>query len=135
MSDFYKYFRENMEALGLPAPGSIYGNAILATSTLKTIVDTVDKFGTKVTVRELLVAGVRAERLSFTASMSASYYAGAVVGSLAVATGRVLGHGTSLSDVLMTLSRYRLRKRWLVMQIYRGPKMFLLTALSAGRTR
>lgn len=29
-SDFYMYFKENMEALGLPAPETLYGNLQLA---------------------------------------------------------------------------------------------------------
>lgn len=30
MSDFYKYFQENMDALGLPAPESLFGTASAA---------------------------------------------------------------------------------------------------------
>lgn len=38
MSDFYKYFKENMEALGLaPPPESLFGTQQLAISTISLI--------------------------------------------------------------------------------------------------
>ena len=30
MSEFYRYFKENMEALGLPAPESLFGSVTMA---------------------------------------------------------------------------------------------------------
>jgi len=58
MSDFYKYFKENMEALGLPAPESLFGNAQLAIGTASTLVALVERLGKKVTVMELIGAGM-----------------------------------------------------------------------------
>jgi len=48
MSDFYEYFKENMDALGLPAPSSLFGNAQLATATAATLIGLVEKFGKRV---------------------------------------------------------------------------------------
>jgi hypothetical protein len=99
MSDFYKYFKENMEALGLTAPPeSLFGTQQLAISTIGTIVAFIDKFGTKVTVMEMASAGTRLEQLTLLVALGASYYAGAAIGSLAVATGRTISGGTSLSS-------------------------------------
>lgn len=47
MSSFYSYFKENMEALGLPAPESLYGTAATALATLSTLNTLFEKFGRK----------------------------------------------------------------------------------------
>lgn len=57
MSKFYEYFKENMEALGLPAPESLYGNLATATATASTLLSQMDKFGKTVTVGEVIGAG------------------------------------------------------------------------------
>jgi hypothetical protein len=72
MSNFYKYFKENMDALGLPAPDSLFGNFQLALSSAVALVALIDKLGKKVTVMELIGAGIRAERLVVIGAMSAS---------------------------------------------------------------
>jgi hypothetical protein len=114
MADFYDYFKENMEALGLtPPPRSLYGTQALAISTISAILAYIDKFGTKVTVAEMVGAGTRLEGLTIVGSLGAAYYAGAAIGSLAVATGRTIRGGTSLADVLLEASKWRLRRPWL----------------------
>ena len=98
MSDFYKYFKENMEALGLmPPPESLFGTQQLAIGTISTILGCIEKFGTKVTVMEVIGAGTRLEQLAVVSAAGAAYYVGALIGSLAVATGRTLAGGTSLA--------------------------------------
>lgn len=125
MSDFYKYFKENMEALGLIAPPeSLYGTQALAISTISTILAYIDKFGTKVTVRELAGAGTKLERLSVLGALGASYYAGAVIGSLAIATGRTISGGTSIADVLFEASKQGWNRTWLTSLFHRRPGLF-----------
>lgn len=125
MSDFYKYFKENMEALGLaPPPESLFGTQQLAISTISTIVGCIDKFGTKVTVLEIAGAGTRLEQMAVVGALGASYYAGAAIGSLAVATGRTLSGGTSLSDVLFETSKWRLKRPWLTSLFHRMPGIY-----------
>ena len=51
MSDFYTYFQENMDALGLPAPESLFGNVQLALGSASTLVGLREKFGKRLTVR------------------------------------------------------------------------------------
>jgi hypothetical protein len=132
MSDFYGYFKENMEGLGLPAPDSLFGNAQLAIGNAAVLVGLVEKFGTAVTVRELIVAGTRLEQLAAAGSMAASYYVGAVIGSLAVATGRSISGGTSLADVLFEARRHQLSRPWLVQTLQRHPVMYKTGAGNAG---
>lgn len=124
MDTFYDYFRENMESLGLPAPASLYGNLTTALGTAATISAFVDKYGTRVTVRDLVGAGLRADKLMVAGAVSASFYAGAVVGSLAVATGRSLTGGSSLADVLAYAARMRLDPPWMGRVLAANPAFY-----------
>lgn len=101
MSDsFYGYFRKNMEAMGLPAPATLFGSLQTATGTVSTIVGVVGRFGTRVTVGELIGAGTLGEGLLVASGVLASFYAGACVGSLAVATGQKLSGGLTIADAV-----------------------------------
>lgn len=113
MSDFYKYFKENMDSLGLAAPESIFGSLQAAVGAATTLLGYIDKFGKRVTVRELIRAGTKAEWLATVGAYSVAFYVGAVIGSIAVATGRTLAGGTSISDVLLTVNRHGLYRPWL----------------------
>lgn len=125
MSKFYEYFKENMEALGLPVPPeSLFGTQTLAVSTISTIVAYIDKFGTKVTVAEIAGAGTKLEWLATLGTLGAAYYAGAAIGSLAVATGRTLSGGTSLGDVLFEMSQRNWHRPWLTLLLQRRPGIY-----------
>lgn len=124
MSDFYKYFKENMDSLGLAAPDALFGSLQAATGTASIIMGAVEKFGTRVTVLEVARAGTKLEALAVVGACSAAYYAGAVVGSLAVATGRSIAGGTSLADVMFTAKQYDLDPRWLRSQLQREPRLY-----------
>ena len=125
MSDFYQYFKENMEALNLAPPAeSLFATQALAVATINTFVAFVDKFGTRVTVLDVIYAGTRLERLSVVGAMSAAYYTGALIGSLAVATGRTLSGGTSLADVLYEASKWKINRPWLTTLLHRNPGIY-----------
>jgi hypothetical protein len=121
---FYDYFRENMEGLGLPAPATLYGNFTTALATAGTIVGVIEKFGPRVTVMDAVIAGLLGEQLLVVGGMSAAGYAGAVIGSLAVATGRSLSGGTSLADVLSFASSKGLNAPWLTPVLVRNPQLY-----------
>lgn len=121
---FYEYFKENMEALGLPAPESLFGSVQSAVGTAAIILGAVDKYGTKVTLREIRGAGTRLEALGVIGACVAAFYAGAVIGSLAVAGGRTLSGGVSLADVLFEASRRGLKRPWLKPLLYRMPGVY-----------
>jgi hypothetical protein len=125
MSEFYQYFKENMEALNLAPPAeSLFATQALAVATTNTFVAFIDKFGTKVTVMEVIGAGTRLEQLAVLGTMGAAYYTGALIGSLAVATGRTLSGGTSLADVLYEASKWKLNRPWLTTVLHRNPGIY-----------
>lgn len=124
MSDFYKYFKENMDSLGLPAPEGLFSTAQAAIANCAIFVAHIDKYGTKITIRELIKAGTRLEKLGVVASVTASFYVGAVIGSIAVAVGRCLGNGASLGDALFTANRNKLHRPWLVSTFQKCPQLY-----------
>jgi hypothetical protein len=113
MSDFYRYFKENMDGLGLPAPETLFGNLQMALATATVFLSHIDKYGKAITVWELIGAGTKLDQLRVIGTLSAAYYVGAVIGSVAVATGRSLAGGTSISDVILTANFYKLNRPWL----------------------
>lgn len=124
MSDFYKYFKENMDGLGLPAPETLFGSLQAAVANATVILIQIDKFGKAVTISELVAAGTRLERLATIGACSAAFYVGAVIGSIAVATGRSLSGGTSIADVIFAASKYNLNRSWLLATLQRYPGLY-----------
>jgi hypothetical protein len=124
MADFYDYFKENMESLGLIAPVNLFGTQQLTITTISSILVYIEKYGTKVTVREMIGAGTKLDVLATLGTMGACYYVGAVVGSLAVAAGRTMSGGTSLADVLWEVSQLRFNQQWLPILIHRMPAIY-----------
>lgn len=124
MSEFYKYFKENMDALKLPAPESLFSSLQTAVANTVVILGFIDKFGKSVTIAEMLGAGTKLEGLAAIGACSAAFYVGAIIGSIAVATGRTLADGTSISDVYSTALRYGLARPWLYSHIQRFPAIY-----------
>ncbi|WP_020159695.1 hypothetical protein [Methylobacter marinus] len=96
--DFKKYFDENMQELGLPVPSTLFDTYQTAVSTATTLVGTLATLGKGATMGELISATVGLEKLAVAASIGAAGYTGAVIGSIAVASGRSLGCGSRISD-------------------------------------
>ncbi|MBT1072779.1 hypothetical protein [Pelotalea chapellei] len=119
-NNFYSYFRQNMESMNLPAPENLFGTLGLAVASAKTILSEIDKFGPTVTVAELIVAGTKLEILGVIGACSAMFYAGAVIGSIAVATGRSISGGVSIADVVFTANQYNLNRTWLTSALASG---------------
>mgnify|MGYP001332592200 CR=1 FL=1 len=135
MSEFYRYFKENMDALNLPAPENIFGTVQSAVANTTVIVSYIEKFGKAVTVIELIKLGTKLEWLNTIGACSVAYYAGAVIGSIAVATGRSLGSGMTIADVLFTAQRYGLSRPWLVPIFYRYPGIYDAKSIARGMYR
>lgn len=121
---FYKYFKQNMESLGLPAPENLFGTFQTAVATATTLLAQIDKFGKAVTLRELARAGTNLERLAVLSACSAAFYVGAVIGSIAVATGRSLSGGATIADVLFTAEMNNLNRPWLIGLFQRYPGLY-----------
>ena len=124
MSSFYQYFKENMESMGLPAPQTLFSSVTSAVATATTLLSQIDKFGRHVTIGELLRAGTKLEQLAIVGACSAAFYVGAVIGSIAVATGRVLGNGATMTDVLFTAQRHDLQVDWLRQCLFTYPGIY-----------
>jgi hypothetical protein len=62
-SDFYKYFKENMDSLGLDCPETLFATNGTAVNTAVTILSAIQQHGSKVTVAELVGAGTGLEKL------------------------------------------------------------------------
>lgn len=99
--DFKKYFNENMKDLGLPVPSSLFDTYQTAVATASTLVGTLATLGKGATMGELIGATVGLEKLAVAASVGAAAYTGAVIGSIAVASGRSLGCGSRISDLFV----------------------------------
>lgn len=88
-----------MQDLGLPVPSTLFDTYNTALSTASTMVGTLATLGKGATMAELVGATVGLEKLAVAASIGASAYTGAAIGSIAVAAGRSLGCGSRMSDL------------------------------------
>lgn len=86
---FSKAFHNNMRSLGLDAPSSLFSSLQTAIGTLTTMLGALKALGPKATVAELIGATTTLEKLGVVGMMSASYYVGATLGSLVVASDAV----------------------------------------------
>ncbi len=102
--DFNKYFTENMNAVGLDVPSGLFASFEKATSTIGMLAGTLATLSKGATVGELVGATVGTEQLMVVGALGATFYVGACVGSLAVASGRSMSCGSSISDLFMLMS-------------------------------
>lgn len=129
---FYEYFKKNMEQLGLSAPESLYGTLERAVASVGAVLTIIDKLGPKTTVNEIIKAGTKLEIVGVLTAMGAAYYLGAVIGSIAVATGRKLSGGYTIIDVLDLARSNQLERPWLRDTLERFPGIYNVTV--AGRS-
>ena len=118
---FYKYFDENMTAMGLPAPPNLFANIGLAIGTASSMLKTIDSFGKHMTIGAIIGATSSLEKLNVIAGISAAYYAGAVIGSIAVALGKYLSGGLTISDVIISAQQNNIYRTWLTTVLVKWP--------------
>ena len=118
------YWRENMEALGLPTSSTVYGTQTLMAGSISSLVNVSARFGPRVTVWELVKAGSKVDAMAVVFGMSASWYLGAAVGSAAVATGRHLGCGTQIIDVISYAARHQMLTPRISAQLVAHPEIY-----------
>ncbi|CAN7445709.1 MULTISPECIES: hypothetical protein [Duganella] len=123
-SDFYKYFKQNMDGLGLDCPETLFASNGTAVQTATVILAGIKQFGRNVTLAELIGAGTGLEKLIYLGALRASYYAGAVIGSIAVAAGRSFAGGMSISDVLTNAQSNHLHEPWLPSVLLQWPGIY-----------
>ncbi|MCK0163911.1 hypothetical protein [Marinobacter sp. S6332] len=107
--DFQKYFNENMDALGLPSPSTWFDASMTTFGVASASVELTGKFGGQTALRTLAGATFTGEKLIIGAGLLLIGYAGAAIGSAAVATGRSLGCGTRMIDVIGYIEKNNLQ--------------------------
>lgn len=144
---FYQYFEQNMKELGLPAPTSLFGTLSIATGTIGAMATFVKTYGTTTTVAEMIgtlpgaatgagggavgTATALSEVLLVIGSLSAAFYVGACIGSLAVATGKKLSGGLSISDYFVSARIYGIQTDgWLIPTLVKNPALTNLSIRS-----
>ena len=118
------YWKENKRALGFPVPDTWHSTETTVLTTVSAIVGAIEKFGSRVTLAELIRAGYMTERLAVLGACSASAFAGAAIGSAEVATGRYLSAGTSIADVFAYAAPKRLLSREVRQVLARYPQIY-----------
>ncbi|MGY0614409.1 hypothetical protein [Vibrio sp. FJH11] len=96
--EFFKNFNANMKALGLPVPTTLFDSATAAISNAGIMIEVLKTLGREATVAELIKATTGLEKLKVAGALLASFYVGAVVGSIAVASTKSLTCGLNQSD-------------------------------------
>ncbi|CAB3671395.1 hypothetical protein LMG24076_01964 [Trinickia soli] len=107
---FSKAFQDNMRALRLDAPMSLFSSLQTAVGTFTTMLGALRALGPDATVSELVGATTTLEKLGAVGAMAASYYVGATLGSLIVATEAVKACGDPYRN--SPAARYRAFARW-----------------------
>lgn len=82
---FSKTFQSNMNALGLPAPYSLFSSLTTALGSLGAMLNAFKSVPPTATVAEVLGATFFKEKLDVVGVLATSYYVGAVIGSIIVA--------------------------------------------------
>ncbi|CAH2907494.1 MAG: hypothetical protein PPHEMADM_0011 [uncultured Paraburkholderia sp.] len=106
--DFRKAFQQNMTALGLPVPSSLFGSIQAAASNVATMLSALKTLGPGATVGELIGATTALEALSVVGALSASFYVGACIGSLIVAANEAMKCTTSTAATTARAAATRL---------------------------
>ncbi len=106
---FSKHFNANMKALGLPVPTTLFDSAAAAISNVGLMLDALNTLGKGATVAELVKATTGLEKLKVAGALVASFYVGAVIGSIAVASHKTLSCGLSINEFFLFQTRNNLK--------------------------
>jgi len=120
-SNFGDYFEENMQAIGLPAPNDVFSSVSVAYANISELAAAVSLYGSQITVAEIWGATTKLEKLRLVGPMIAAYYTGAAVGSAAVALGRSLGCGATISDAMLHLRDHGIYDSWIEGELLANP--------------
>lgn len=121
-SNFGSYFKENMNAIGLPAPTELFGTVTTAYANIRELVEAVSLYGRHVTVQEVWGGTSKLEKLRLLGPLIAAYYSGAAVGSAAVALGRSLGCGTTIADAMWHAKEHGIYDSWIESELLSNPQ-------------
>lgn len=82
---FSKAFHDNMTALGMPAPPTLFFSLAAALKQLGVMIDAFQSLGSRATLAQMIDAAKLRESFDAIEEMSAMFYVGAVIGSVDVA--------------------------------------------------
>ena len=82
---FSKAFRDNMTALGMPAPPALFFSLAATLKQLGVMIDAFQSLGSHATVAQMVAQAGLQESFEGAGEMSAMFYIGAVIGSVDVA--------------------------------------------------
>ena len=121
--DFVKYWEENMNALDLWVPSTSYEAAGGITGSIGLVASVVET-NASISVIEAFTRAkisVVATRLG---ALYASYWTGAAIGSIAVATGRSMSCGASIADALwIARDQFKIYGSWLEAEFIKHPEL------------
>lgn len=130
---FTHHFEENMRALGLPAPNSIYTTVVAVVGALKGMSDVISTYGRTTTTTQLAmritwgysIAPIIARASGFILAVGAAYYVGAMIGSAAVAVYKSAGCSgpVSVADVVAWARSQDIDAQWLEAELISNPEI------------
>lgn len=120
---FYYYFKENMNDLGLPVPDGYFDTQNTAIATASAIITAIKTAGAGATMAEIAGATFMLEKLAVVGAVSASFYVGAVIGSIAVAAGKYLSCGSSILDFFAFAEKHNINPPWLREHMMKYPQI------------
>ncbi len=132
---FAHHFEKNMNALGLPAPTSFYTGIVAATATAKGMAEAVAVYGRTATISQIALritmgyalAPIIVRGGSFILALGAAYYAGACIGSIAVAAIKA-GSGpcdgkVSVAQVMNWARENGIYENWIESELISSPEI------------
>ncbi len=115
---------ENMASLGLPMPSTAFETAGSMTAIATSIAEAIEIGGTSLSLYQALHKINSAKNaLSVSAGITASYYLGALIGSMAVASGRCMANGASIADAIWTAREMGIFGSWLDAEYIKHPEL------------
>jgi len=105
-------------------PSTVFETIGSMTAIATAIAEVIEINGTSVSLYQALQKISTAKRaLSVSAGISASYYFGALVGSMAVATGRCASNGATITDAVWTAREMGIFGSWLETEYVKHPEL------------
>jgi hypothetical protein len=105
MNDFVKYFKENMAAMNMPAPDSLFATGTKAKDTIAAIAGALKAFGGTATLGEIILTvpslAAAGDYFVLYGAINASFYLGACIGSVAIAMQRSMFDGKQIVDFFL----------------------------------
>lgn len=123
-SKWFRYFKENMDALGAPCPLSLFATAQTAAGTAMVIMGQIDKYGPTMPLSVIAGVGTAYEMLGVAGAGLASLYVGSIFGSIMVANGKCMADAVTESGVISYIRKQGASRGWLTQLIKDNPALY-----------